>query len=56
MNKNPNPLMSMFSAFGRARKISGNQMILWVLIIVAVVVIALYKPMNLDIIVHLTVK
>lgn len=56
MPKNTNPLVSMFSAVGRTRKISRNQMILWVLIIVAVVVLALYKPMNLDIIVHLTVK
>jgi hypothetical protein len=56
MNRNPNPLVSMFSAIGRTRKISRNQMILWTLIIVAVVVLALYKPMNLDIIVHLTVK
>lgn len=56
MNKNTNPLVSMFSSIARTRKISKNQMILWVLIIVAVVVLALYKPINLDIIVHLTVK
>lgn len=56
MSKNNNPLLKIFSEIGRTRRISRNQMVLWAMIIIAVVIITLYKPMNLDIIVHVTVK
>lgn len=56
MSKNTNPFLNIFSAIGRTRKISRNQMILWMLIIVGIVVVLLYKPTNLELVIELSVK